>query len=940
MKFRDIPVPDIYKSSADFRTFLNWFSECLTKLQDDIENITDLIDPERCPKDLLWLLAETMGFRYEEKMLPAYNRLVLLYFMSMIYNRGSRTGMLLAAETNLAQFNINDYADENEAYADRLADTSIPVNSVYLSEHPDKGYIDLVYYSEREPIDVCIEYVRPVGMYCFKHSGVRVDARTKISIDAKLTDSNYMEMAVGPTRVGHYRRADYASIQKMVDNQGRPDIPRRRDVWYRNSEYEGTPTVNAGYRSLASLQLCNNEHIVKSLLPSQSMDKYSIFSVGYEPSDVSVTVPNDYLKIKDGRPYNLRYDEQAEAEMGVDIYTIDEDRTIDIMNPRPAINIPMMQIGDAISLTPDNTEYTKIDDQGEITIVHTGPESAAFFSHSSVPLNSLNYAGQYYLLVPDANGNMIDAVQQDKNHCTFEPALGTAFTTVGETIVTIKYHREYVVNNETIVVDTTCSQTINVVDHGTVTKAATSSILNDIYSDGYCFWRPYGANAALNSNYINQSGRNFTKSSAIPWRATRFSCRYATNLTDISELANCNTSNITSLADCFNGCYNLADISALHDWDVSNVTTMQGLFATCKFTDTTALENWNTSKVTTLEECFKNCTKLADLSGLSNWNTSAVTQLHSTFQSTKITNLDALANWDVRNVIYAHYCFDSCTSLTDISGLLNWNTAKIGNITYLFNGCYNLSSLHGLENWDVSRCATLDSVFACGSYDTGFTNVDALANWDVSNVAFFTNVFGSNALLSDISGLARWNTVKGRNFGSMFRYCKNLTSLHGMENWNMGTAQYMQYTFSGCTSLSDISAVASWDVSKVTDMRNLFENCSAIKSISAVTSWVTTSLQSASLLFHWCYSLESLTGLENWDVSHVTTFNAAFQQCNKIDSIAPLSNWQVLDSADLFHMFYMDSAFSGDASPAQNWGITTSGKQAFDGHWSNVPSWN
>ena len=371
MKFVDVPVPEVYKSSADFRIFMKWFSEALTKLQDDIENITDLIDPERCPKELLWLLAETMGYRYSENMLPAYNRLVLLYFMSMIYNRGSRTGMMLAAETNLAQFNINNYAAEDEAYADRLADSSIPVNSVYIAEHTDTGYIDLVYYSENEPVDVCIEYVRPVGMYCFKHSGVRFDAKTKISVDARLTDSKCLELAVGPTRVGHYRRADYASMQQVVNNQGIPTMPQRHAAWYRNSVSEGTPEIDAGYRSLASLQLCNNDHIVKSLLPSQSEMNYSIFSVGYEPSNVSVTVPDDYLKIKDGRPYNLRYDQQAEAELGVDVTTIDPERTTDIMNPRPAVNTPMMQIGDSISLNAMNTQYTRVDANGNITIEDT-----------------------------------------------------------------------------------------------------------------------------------------------------------------------------------------------------------------------------------------------------------------------------------------------------------------------------------------------------------------------------------------------------------------------------------------------------------------------------------------------------------------------------------------------------------------------------------------
>lgn len=370
MKFSDIPIPEVYKSSADFRVFLKWFETALTRIQDNIENITDLIDPERCPKQLLWLLADTMGYRYNDRFNPAYNRLILLYFMSMIYNRGSRTGMILAAETNLAQFSLQKYAEENPAYEDRLADTSIPVNSVYVTEHPDQGYIDLVYYSENEPIDACLDYVRPVGMYCFQHAGVRVDAKTKISIDARLTDSNCINYNIGPTHVGHYRRADYASLQKVVNNEGQPDVTPRQAVWYRNSVYGGdiTGIVNPGLRSLASLQLCNNEHIVKSLLPSQTEKDYAVFSLGYQPEDVTVEVPDNYLKIKDTHPYNLRYDEQAEAEMGMDITTIDPERSPDIMNPRPAVNPAMHTIGDAISLNAQNTLYTEVVD-GHIAVV-------------------------------------------------------------------------------------------------------------------------------------------------------------------------------------------------------------------------------------------------------------------------------------------------------------------------------------------------------------------------------------------------------------------------------------------------------------------------------------------------------------------------------------------------------------------------------------------
>ena len=128
MKFSDIPLPEIYRDSADFRFFVDWISTVFSKVKYDTDNIMDLLDPERCPAELLWLLADTMGFKYDDRLPVAFNRLVLLYFISMIYSRGCKNGMMLAAEVNLAQFNIKKYIEENSVLEDRLEDTSIPVN--------------------------------------------------------------------------------------------------------------------------------------------------------------------------------------------------------------------------------------------------------------------------------------------------------------------------------------------------------------------------------------------------------------------------------------------------------------------------------------------------------------------------------------------------------------------------------------------------------------------------------------------------------------------------------------------------------------------------------------------------------------------------------------------------------------------------------------------
>ena len=376
MTFRDIPVPEVYKESADFRFFLRWIDMCFSDIQNKTNNLINLLDPLRCPKDLLKFLGDTCGYKYDERASAAFNRLVIMYFATLIMYRGSHTGITFGAELNLAQFNLQKYAEENPILEDRLEDTSLPANAVSVTAHPDLGYIDLVYYSENTPTDVCLEYVRPIGMYCFSHAGVLVNSRTKISVDARLTNLNDGNITPGPTFVTHYRRADYARLQtSRIDNETRKsELEKRNPVYYRNMKYEKQPDtfIDPGYRSLYSLQLCNNEHIVKALLPS--LEPYDpIFSIGYEPQNVDTVLPDNYLKNKEKYPFNLRIDKNLEESFTPSVYTVEKAESV--TKPKPAVNPVMFAFGDAISLNSRNTQYTKVDhNTGEVSVVGTGGE--------------------------------------------------------------------------------------------------------------------------------------------------------------------------------------------------------------------------------------------------------------------------------------------------------------------------------------------------------------------------------------------------------------------------------------------------------------------------------------------------------------------------------------------------------------------------------------
>ena len=102
-------------------------------------------------------------------------------------------------------------------------------------------------------------------------------------------------------------------------------------------------------------------------------------------------------------------------------------------------------------------------------------DAVTIFSHPFVPKGSMIYAGQFYFEVPVYDEDdptvepvMTDVVRFDNAHCSFSPALGTTFDDKGSVTVRAYYRREYVYDEETIVVERNYEQTIEVVDHGEI----------------------------------------------------------------------------------------------------------------------------------------------------------------------------------------------------------------------------------------------------------------------------------------------------------------------------------------------------------------------------------------------------------------------------------------------------------------------------------------
>ena len=564
-----------------------------------------------------------------------------------------------------------------------------------------------------------------------------------------------------------------------------------------------------------------------------------------------------------------------------------------------------------MSLTVDvnKLKFTIFASGHDYTLADSGDGEVQVFSHPFVPLGSAMYAGQWYFLVPDENGDPMDAVKDDMAHCTFTPALGSTFDTEGEVTVECHYHREYIYDEETLVVDKTVSQKITVVNHGSIVIYAGdywgTYYCSDVYSDGYMFLHPKNTNNLDLVTYCQPwynerlGGTPVTKISSFYWRVENLgagsSPSFLNNLgadfEDIDELRYADVSKVTTMRGFMGGSNKVVDLEPLTDWDISNVTSLASLVSNCtNLKSLKGLEKWNTSKVTSLANAFYGCAQITDWSAISKWDTSKVTSLSYTFAS---------------------------SSLTDMTGLKDWDTSEVVSIESAFRGI-GATSLHGLENWNVSKVENMIETFY-------------------------------HVPLGTIAELILW-TPKPTSLVSCFEQC-GLTSLHGLENFDTSGLTTMRGCFRYNGQLTSADGLETWDVSACQDFREAFYGLHWLSDTSAFADWNTASAVYFDQMFYFTASILNVSNFD-WDYSNVSSMGGMFAGFLKYYS--PKIGKEVYQDAYYYWDYdgrryihaevededYPMSVYSKSASGAESWNVSGSGLNAFDDKWNNVPSWN
>lgn len=157
---------------------------------------------------------------------------------------------------------------------------------------------------------------------------------------------------------------------------------------------------------------------------------------------------------------------------------------------------------------------------------------------------------------------------------------------------------------------------------------------------------------------------------------------------------------ITKITYMFANCFNLTNISQLANWDMTNVYDISQFFFYCDdLTDLTPIANWNTSNITNMSYIFSYCTKLTDTTPLNNWDVSKVNTITSPFADSGITNGPA---WDTSNWKKIQL-FDSANKLVELPKYdVRSLTSKPMLFGYRFSDLITLTTFGGLDNLKMS----------------------------------------------------------------------------------------------------------------------------------------------------------------------------------------------------------------------------------------------
>ena len=178
-------------------------------------------------------------------------------------------------------------------------------------------------------------------------------------------------------------------------------------------------------------------------------------------------------------------------------------------------------------------------------------------------------------------------------------------------------------------------------------------------------------------------------------------------LTEIKNLNNLDTSQVTNMTSMFQGCSVLTTLD-VSGFDTSQATNMTFMFYGCSGLTTLDVSVFDTSQVTDMSYMFYGCSELTTLD-VSRFDTSQATNISSMFSGcSRLTMLD-VSGFDTSQVTNISGMFSGCGGLTKLD-VSRFDTSQVTNMSIMFSGCRGLTTLD-VSGFDTSQVTNMTSIF-------------------------------------------------------------------------------------------------------------------------------------------------------------------------------------------------------------------------------------
>ncbi len=519
-----------------------------------------------------------------------------------------------------------------------------------------------------------------------------------------------------------------------------------------------------------------------------------------------------------------------------------------------------------------------------------------------------------------------------------------------------------------------------------MTSLKTYSLNPGNYTPG---WIEDGSNAEITSVVFLEEFANARPESMHSW------FEGMSNLTRIWYLDRLNTSEVTDMANLFNGCNKLSsDNLDISGFNTSKVADMSGMFEGCTQLTTLDVSHFDTRNVQSMASMFSGCTNLTSLN-TSGLNTSMVTDMSYMFSGCLTPNIDVtsfdtrlvtdmsgmfydchvrrpdVSGFDTQNVTDMHDMFKR-SSVEDLD-LHSFNTATVTDMSGMFELCLNLGTITVGEGWTVAGVISSENMFhVCSSLtgekgtryqdsnpmDKTYAHIDG----GESNPGYLTDINGPYAALSadgktltfynDGHRLTRTETTYGLNAGYSNRPGwmtdgSNAAIEHVVFDASFADARPVStdYWFSGMSNLSDITGMEYLNTSEVMIMSGMFSGCSSLTNIDLI-HFNTSKVTNMPSIFKDCTGLTSLD-LIVFDTQNVLNMRSMFDGCSNLTTIYAGAGWNTekVDAESSEYMFRGCTSLVGgmgtvfDADHTDKEYARIDGGQAAPGYFSGAPAY-